>query len=164
MVYSKIECMLPSACFRSTVLVKSGLEFSWMCSECVLECVLFGAKWHFAWISSLWLIECVYAPFLLFVDGNSSTEQHGEMFSSGTNNIENKMGVWERACEREKTLPFISCQADGETGEEPIPLESLFKLWYKRYSEKTERPLTSLSCFIDCGKKIALGLNTQTKR
>lgn len=81
--------MLPSACFKSTVLTKSGLEFSWIS-------VLFGAKWCFAWISSIWLIECVYTPSLLFVDGNRSAEQHGEMVSSGTNTIENKMCVWER--------------------------------------------------------------------
>lgn len=155
--YSKIEYMLPSACFKSTVLTKSGLEFSWIS-------VLFGAEWCFAWISSIWLIECVYTPSLLFVDGNRSAEQHREMVSSGTNTTENKMCVWERACEWEKTPPFISCQADGETGEDPIPLGSLFKLWYKRYSEKTEGPLTSLSCFIDCGNKFALGLNPWTKR
>lgn len=62
------------------------------------------------------------------MDGNRSAEQHGEMVSSGTNTIENKMCIGERACEWEKTPPFISCQADGETEEDPIPLGSLFKL------------------------------------
>lgn len=80
-----------------------------------------------------------------------------------SNTIETKMCVWDRVCEWEKTVSSISCQADGETGGDPIPPGSLFKLWFKSYSEKMKGPLTALSCFIDCCNKFALGLNPQTK-
>lgn len=46
----------------------------------------------------------------------------------------------ERVCEWEKMLFSISCQVDGEAGGDPIPPGSLFKPWYKSYSEKTDGP------------------------
>lgn len=49
---------------------------------------------------------CLY-PSLLFVDGNSSAEQHGEMFSSGTNTTEYKMCVEREHVSGKKHLPLF---------------------------------------------------------
>lgn len=57
-----------------------------------------------------------------------------------SNTTETKMWERERVCEWEKMLFSISCQVDGEAGGDPIPPGSLFKLWYKSYSEKTDGP------------------------
>lgn len=87
---------------------------------------------------------CLYPfPFVCWMKTDLLNNM-GKWFNQGlSNTIEIKMCVRERGCEWKKPLSSISCQADGETGGDPVPPGSWFKLWHKSYSEKTEGPSDS---------------------